>query len=316
MIGDNSGKLSGMRLVVQLFLTLTVLFSSISCRNWAAINKRFPLIKEVGETLLKMKGESYPLDQRTKDVLFACLRGAVRREFLDKDLLPEVYTAWGMNHGFIDRGTLCFFRYPRDPRGYFAKISFDRDGNLLESGGGKMSSFNTAINGEIYHPSKNQTISGLKGTFDGISYQPPSHNFRFIIGGKGDPATFTEASVNGNGEELSFRDKDGREFSLLVSPSKGELPVDFVDEMVRHARSAGAKASKVKLPWGGDCFVAVELFPVADKKKGRAKLNAVFPFGKTIIDVFVISIPGNSTGEAINDGSDQLQAFLMSFEKT
>lgn len=154
-----------------------------------------------------------------------------------------------------------------------------------------------------------KTNLDIKGTRDGSTYILPSKTLAITFDDPKTVETLKENISVEEGERLSFKDKDGNDFDIVVVPTGRPLATDFVDGVIKRARAEGKEATKGETPEGDPCLLQRELLRINGEDKGYGRINIVFGRNGTIFDVVMVTLGYSTTSEA----SAAMEKGFMSF---
>jgi hypothetical protein len=102
------------------------------CANWADQNKPVDFIPETLSSISEAKVRPIQLSEIQKSKLFSSLSGPVKKDFMSKDLKPEVFASWFSRRN--DMVTLVRYTVTGDR---YVFITYDIDGRVFAFGGGR-----------------------------------------------------------------------------------------------------------------------------------------------------------------------------------
>jgi hypothetical protein len=118
---------------IPILLLLSFIFTLGGCVNWADQNKPVDFIPEVLKSISEAKIRPIQLTETQKTKLFSSLAGPVKKDFMGRDLNPEVFASWFSRRN--DMVTLV--RYEKAGERYVF-ITYDTTGRVFAFGGGQI----------------------------------------------------------------------------------------------------------------------------------------------------------------------------------
>lgn len=150
----------------------------------------------------------------------------------------------------------------------------------------------------------------LKGFVEDETYSVSSKNFSLRLMDRHLASTLKD-SIQDNGEQVTFSDGDGNEFSVMVVPTGEDLPADFIDGIIERSRKDGQSSEKGETPEGDVCLIQRQLLKMDGEKEGTGRMNLIFTRNKTIFDIVMVTKGYKESDEA----SDALDRGFVSFWK-